>query len=145
MSSINESIRDWITANQADFSSLSGVTVSTGGEADDLEPPFVGVFETGADAYEQDSTTLYGVTTYEVTVEFHTVPVSSADGGTDADDAQDARRDLYHILGDRAAIDFAATRNEWTVFDIRLGGPTNEANEGRRITRWTLTVIAAPN
>ena len=81
---------------------------------------------------------------YEVTCELQTVPADEDNEGTSADDERQMRVDLYDILGNRDAIPFISGNNDWTVFDIRLGGPTTEAQDGRRVTRWLLTVVAAP-
>jgi hypothetical protein len=93
---------------------------------------------------EQNGVVLYGVTEFELTCELHTVPVDDNEGGTDAETERQYRRDFYDIVGDRMAINWMSGRNSWTIFDIRLSSPTTEPNEGRRISRFTITVIASP-
>ena len=77
-------------------------------------------------------------------LEGHGFVVEEAEDGTPAETEREFRRDLYDILGDRSVIDWISGQNGWQVFDIRLAAPTTEANEGRRISRWTLTLTAAP-
>lgn len=141
---INESIRDWITLQLPDFPGLAGVDIVTMGETADLTPPFLGIMESSAEAYTQGDVTLYGVSTFEITCELHTVPADEDNGGTTTADEQQLRQDLYNILGDRAAIAGVDGLNDWMVFDIRLAAPTTEASDGRRISRWSLSIVAAP-
>ena len=143
---LNESIRDWVFARVTDsFPSLAVVDLVTMGETDDLGPPFLAIYETAADAYEQGGVMLPGVTIFDINCELHTVPAAADQEGTTAATEREYRRDLYDILGDRSMIDWVNGRNGWQVFDIRLGSPTTEPNEGRRISRWVLKITAAPN
>lgn len=144
MSNLNESIRDWITEQLQDYPDLQSVQIATMGETAELSPPFLGIMETASEEYKQDSVVMYGVTTYEITAELHTVPADEENEGTSPDVERELRRQLYDILGDRAAIDWITGRNGWQVFDIRLGGPITEASDGRRISRWVLSIVAAP-
>ena len=141
---INESIRDWINKNKGDHESLADITVSTGGEEGTESLPFIGVFETDSGLYEQDGVTMYGVTIYQINAELHTVPASDDEEGTPISTEREMRDALYNILADRAAIAFMNVRNGWQVFDIHLSSPTTEPEEGRRISRITLDVTAAP-
>jgi hypothetical protein len=142
---LNESIRDWVFFRAAEaFPTLLPIELVTMGETTELGPPFLGIFETNSEAYNQDGVMLPGVSVYEITVELQTIPVEEDEGGTTAELEREYRRDLYDILGDRAAIDWISGQNGWRVFDIRLAAPTTEANEGRRISRWILTVTACP-
>lgn len=143
---LNESVRDWVF-NQvtSTFPSLAVVDIVTMGETDDLGPPFLAIYETAADPYEQGGVMLPGVTVYDITCELHTIPVSEEEQGTDTDTEREYRRDLYDILGDRGMIDWVNGRNGLQVFDIRLAAPTTEPTEGRRISRWLLKITAAPN
>jgi hypothetical protein len=145
MSNINESLRDWIESEQSDYAILEGLTLVTMGETDDLEPPFLGIYETGSDMRETNGVIIPGVSDYQITCELHTVPADEAEGGTSPEHEREMRAALYDIIGDRAAIAYITALAEWTVFDIRLAGPTTEAGDGRRVTRWTLQITACPN
>lgn len=144
MSNLNESLRDWITFNLDYHPDLEAVELVTMGEAGDLVPPFFGIMETAAEAYKQDNVMLAGVSTYELTCELHTVAAAEEDAGTLPETERGWRTDLYNILGNRAAIDHINGLNGWVVFDIRMGGPTTEASDGRRVSRWVLQIVAAP-
>ena len=143
MSNINESLRDWITYNVQIGDPLEGVDVITMGEIADREPQFIAIYETAADLYEQGAVTMYGVTNFELTVELHTVPASADDDGTATDIEQGQRTRLYDILGNRDAIDYMNGKEGWQVFDIRTGSPLTSAEDGRRISRSTLMVVAS--
>ena len=142
--SIIESLRDWITHRQPDFTALDGASVVTMGETGDLNPPFLGIMESGSDLHETNGVIVPGVSDYQITCELHTVPAEEDQEGTPTADAAAMRRDFYEIIGDRDAIDWMTERNEWRVFDIRMAGPTSEAQEGRLVTRWNVIVIACP-
>lgn len=144
MSNLNESLRDWVNEQLPSYPDLQSIQIATMGETDELSPPFLGIMETAAEAYKQDNVMMAGVTTYEVTVELNTVPVDADNGGTPPEDEREMRRQLYDILGDRSGIEWINGRNGWLVFDIRLSGPITEASDGRRISRWTLSIVAAP-
>ena len=141
---INESIAEWINHKKPQFPTLDSVSVVTMGETGDLSPPFVGIAESGSSVFEQGDLVMYGVSTYEVVIELHTVPASEEYEGTPADDERLMRTDLYDIIGNRDAIEWVSGRNFWTVFDIRAAAPITEAQEGRRVSRWNLSVVAAP-
>lgn len=143
---LNESVRDWVFARITDsFPSLAVIDLVTMGETDDLGPPFIAIYETGSEAYSQSGVQLPGVSIYDITCELHTIPATEEEEGTLPQTEREYRRDLYDILGDRSMIDWVTGRNGWQVFDIRLAAPTTEANEGRRISRWILSITAAPN
>jgi hypothetical protein len=114
------------------------------GETSDLDPPFLGIMESGVDIHETNGVIMPGVSDYQLTCELHTVPAEEDQEGTPTIDAQEMRRAFYEIIGDRAAIDWMTERNEWRIFDIRLAGPTTEASDGRLITRWNILVVACP-
>lgn len=141
---ILQSLADWIDLRKSDFTETADLTVVKMGDDGDLSPPFLGLVESGSAIYEQDGVILHGVSTYEVAAELHTVPADDTEDGTPAADAVELRRAIYDILGNRDAIDWINGRNQWNVFDIRTTAPTTEAQDGRRVTRWNLTVIAAP-
>lgn len=141
---ILQSLAEWIDHHQSKFTSLADLSVVQMGESDDLAPPFLGLVESGAAPVEQDGLIMHGVTAYEVTAELHTVPAADDQEGTEFDDDRLMRADIYDILADRDAIQWVTDQNHWRVFDIRCGGPITEAQEGRRVTRWELTVIACP-
>ena len=141
---LNESVRDWINHRISDYPSLAGVTLATMGETADLDPPFLGIYETGSDLHETEGVIIPGVSDFEITCELHTIPADAENGGTATTREREMRRDLYAILGDRAAIDWMTERNDWRVFDIRTPSPTSEPSEGRRLTSWVLTIIACP-
>lgn len=141
---LNESIRDWITHRLPDFPDLAPIQLATSGEEIDIIPPFLGIYETSSEAYEQGGVTMYGVTEFEIIAELHTVPAADEEGGTPAVQERAWRTQLYDILGDRAAIEWISGRNQWQVFDMRLPSPTTESQEGQRITRWVMTVVACP-
>lgn len=143
--SLNESIRDWINERIGNFETLDGLQVITMGEDETQEPPFLGIMEQGADMFVQNGVTMDGVSTYQLRCELHTVPVSEEQGGTTAKQERAMRRDLYDIIGDiEGAEQFLAQKNGWRVFDIRTTGPTTEPNEGRRVSAWTLEIVACP-
>lgn len=140
---INESIKDWIEFADTD-GNFDDVTLTTMGGTIDMEPPLVAIYETSSNPYEQGDTTLYGVSTFEVEVELHTIPVDADNGGTADSQHKTWRRQLYDILGDRSGIDWITGKNYWRVFDIRMGSPITESEDGRQVSKWTLTVIACP-
>jgi hypothetical protein len=114
------------------------------GETGDLAPPFLGIMENGSDTHETNGVIIPGVSDYQITCELHTVPADTDQSGTPTADALIIRRDLYEIIGDRAAIDWMTERNEWRVFDIRVAGPISEASDGELITRWNTQIVACP-
>lgn len=141
---ILQSLRDWVTHQQENFTSLADLSVVIMGEDGDLSPPFLGLIESGSALVEQGEVVLHGVSAYEVTAELHTVPADEDNAGTPAEDERQMRFDLYDILANRDAIDWLNISNEWIIFDIRAAAPTTEAQDGRRVSRIMLTVIAAP-
>lgn len=142
---INESIRDWINERIGDFESLDGLQIITMGEDETQNPPFLGIMEQGADIFTQNGVTMDGVNTFQIRCELHTVPVSEDQCGTPAEDERAMRRDLYDIIGDiEGAEQFIAEKNGWRIFDIRVSAPTTEPNEGRRVSVWTLEIVACP-
>lgn len=141
---LNESVRDWINHKAPIFTNLDGVALVTSGETTEQELPFVGIYETGSEIYEQDGVIMRGWSVFEITVELFTVPVDEDEGGTDPGNERLIRNDLYCIIGDTDAIEFMNWRNGWRVFDIRTASPTTTAEEGRRITRFTLNILASP-
>ena len=144
MSTINESLRNWIEAEQPEHAILTGLALVTMGETDALDPPFLGIYETGSDMRETNGVVMLGVSDYQITCELHTIPASEEEGGTSPEHERQMRTALYDIIGDRAAIQYMDQDEGWTVFDIRLAGPTTEASDGRRVTRWTLSITACP-
>ena len=141
---ILQSLADWITYNQSSFPSLAGVSVVLMGDESDLSPPFFGLVESGSAPVEQNDVIMHGVSAYEVTAELHTVPADESESGTPAADERQMRFDLYDILANREAIAHLTGDNSWTIFDIRAAGPTTEAQDGRRVSRFMVTVIASP-
>jgi hypothetical protein len=100
--------------------------------------------ESGSALVEQGDVILHGVSAYEVTAELHTVPADENESGTPAADERQMRFDLYDIFANREAIAYLTGENSWTIFDIRAVAPTTEAQDGRRVSRFTITVIASP-
>lgn len=141
---LNESLRDWIESKQSDYPSLEDLTLATMGETSDLVPPFLGIYETASEPHESGGVIMRGVSDFQITCELHTVPADDANGGTSAEDEREMARDLYDIIGDEDAAAWMEGRNGWRVFDIRLASPITEPAEGRRISRWVLSVIACP-
>ena len=47
-------------------------------------------------------------------------------------------------LGDTYAGEWMSGRNLWRIFDIRLASPITESAGGKRISRWSITVVAHP-
>jgi hypothetical protein len=141
---ILQSLSDWITAKKPLFPSLSGVSVVLMGDESDLSPPFLGLVESGSAPVEQNDVIMHGVSAYEVTAELHTVPASEDEEGTPAADERQMRFDLYDIIANRDAIPWITGENQWTIFDIRAAAPTTEAQDGRRVSRFMITVIASP-
>ena len=145
MSNIQTSIKEWIEKRTEEtYSELDGITISTTGEIDDITPPMINIFETGQGVHETGGVTMYGVTDYEIAVDLVTVPASADDEGTPTADDLTVRKALYNILGDRSGIDWMSERNGWRIFDIRLSSPITESNEGQRVTRLELQVVACP-
>ena len=142
---LNESIRDWIRHKQSDAASLTGLQIITMGETLDQDPPFLGIMETGSETVIQDGVVMHGVSTYELTCELHTVPADSDEGGTTAEQERNMRRELYDIIGNRDSMEYLANKNQWTVIDIRITSPTTTSVEGRRVTTWTLQIVAHPS
>lgn len=136
-------LKQWIEHQQAAFASLEGLEVITSGSAEALDPPFIGITTPAVDTYEQDGVTLYGVNTYQINVELHTLPLDLEDGGTPTASEYTMQQDLFDILGDRDGIAWM-NGHGWTVFDIRAALATTEAQDGRRVSRWNLTAVAAP-
>ena len=141
---INESLSEWVAHRIPSYASLTGLTVMTMGQDDDITLPFLGIYETGASIRETEGVTMYGVSDFTIGIDLQTVPAAADQDGTTQATEQQMRRDLYDILGDRLAIDWISERNWWRVFDIRQASPTTEADEERRITKWILTVTACP-
>jgi hypothetical protein len=141
---ILQSLSDWIALKKLLFPSLTDVSVVIMGDESDLSPPFIGLVESGSAPVEQNEVIMHGVTAYEVTAELHTVPASEDEEGTPAATERQMRFDLYDIIANRAAINFMNGENQWTIFDIRAAGPTTEAQDGRRVSRIMITVIASP-
>jgi len=141
---ILQSISEWVAYKQPLFPSLATVSVVIMGDESDLAPPFLGLVESGSAPVEQNDVILHGVSAYEVTAELHTVPASEDEEGTPAADERQMRFDLYDILANRAAIGWVSGQNKWDVFDIRAAAPTTEAQDGRRVSRFMITVIASP-
>ena len=141
---INETFRDWVQSKQGEFDSIANLDIITMGETDDREPPFLGIMEGGSAVHESSGVIMRGVSEFEIVCELHTVPAAEDQEGTAPETEREMRRDLYDILGDEAAIPWMDGRNDWLVFDIRLASPITEASEGRRISRWSMLVIACP-
>ena len=145
MSNINESIRDWVEHRKSlAFPDLADIEVVTMAETGDLDPPFLTIYETGASQYTQDAVTMDGVSNIDIVAELHTVPGSTSEGCTPTATALDWRVQFYDILGDRDAIAWITDLNGWRVFDIRLGSPITEPDDGRTLTRWEMSIVACP-
>jgi hypothetical protein len=142
--SILESIRNWIDHQKTNFESIEDLPVVIMGEDSDLSPPFLGLVESGSALVEQGEVVLHGVSAYEVSAELHTVPADEDNDGTPAAGERQMRFDLYDIIANRAGIEWIANANQWTIFDIRAAAPTTEAQDGRRVSRINMTVIASP-
>jgi len=138
------SLAEWVEHHRVDFDSLADLSIIKMGDDGDISPPFLGFMESGSTIYEQGDVTLYGVSTYEITCELQTVPAAEDQEGTPEEDERIMRTDLTDILANFDAVEWITGRNFWEVFDIRAAAPTTEAQEGRRVSRWMLTVIAAP-
>lgn len=142
---ILESLRDWIDFQKSKQPAIADVPVVVMGETGDLSPPFLGMSEKSDTPVEQNGVVMYGVSAFEVEVNLVTVPADEDNGGTTHADAMAMRQDFYDIIGDRDSIEFVTERNYWRVFDIRASGGMTEAEDGTRVTTWTLTVIACPS
>jgi hypothetical protein len=141
---INVSLSEWIDHTRVGVDSLADINLVTMGDDADLSPPFLGIMESGSAMVEQGDVTMFGVSTYEITCELHTVPADEDQEGTPPETERLMRTDLTDILLNRDAIEWINGRNFWQVFDIRAAAPTTEAQEGRRVSRWNITIIAAP-
>ena len=138
---INESLRDWIRYNIIEGEPLESVAIVTMGEAEDLEPPFLAIYESGSDRTNE---LVPGVSTFNISCELHTLPVDETNGGTPPETEREWRRLLYGILGDTYAVEWMSGRNLWRIFDIRLASPITESAGGKRISRWSISVVAHP-
>jgi len=142
---IQTSIKEWIEKRvEEEYAELEDFEISLTGEIEDVTPPCIRIFETGQSLHETGGVVMYGVTDFEMAVEMATVPAEAADEGTPTDDDLDARKALYNIIADRSGIDWMSERNGWRIFDIRLSSPITEPNEGRRVTRLELQIVACP-
>lgn len=139
-----QSLTEWIAAESDDVVELDGVDVVQMGQAGDLEPPFIGLIESGASLVESNGVVMHGVTQYDITAELHTIPAEADEQGTTFDEEREMRVALYDILADRDSIDATSEENGFRVFDIRATGPTTESEDGRRITRFQITAIVCP-
>lgn len=141
---ILHSLSDWLAFKQATTPSIANLPVVKMGDDGDLSPPFLGLMESGSALIEQNGVTMYGWTAYEITAELHSVPAPQDEGGTPETDERIMRDALDGIIRNRDAIPWMDGRNDFQVVDIRSAGPTTEAGDGIRITRWNLTIISAP-
>jgi hypothetical protein len=139
-----QSLTEWIADESEDVVILDDLQVVQMGETETLTPPFLGLSEAGAAPHESAGVVMHGVTEYDIMAELHTVPADEDELGTTFEDEREMRVAIYDILADRDAITATTEENGWRVFDIRTTGPTTEAEEGRRVTRWQITVIACP-
>lgn len=138
---INESLRDWIENNIEETDALASVQIVTMGETDELVPPFLGIVEASS---ERTNELVPGVSTFQIACELHTVPADEDNEGTTPEQEREYRRDLYDIIGDVDAVNWMNLKNGWRVFDIRLASPITEASEGRRVSRWSVQIVACP-
>ena len=141
---ILHSLSDWLAFKQATTPSIATLPVVKMGDDGDLSPPFLGLMESGSSMHETAGVNMRGVTDYEVTVELHTIPTDEEEEGTEPETERTIRNAIYGVLGDQSAIAWMEDRNGWRVFDIRIAAPTTEAGDGRRISRWNLTIVACP-
>jgi hypothetical protein len=135
---------EWIKIRKPSFTYASGLSIVKMGDDDDLLPPFLGLMEASASPHETAGVILRGVSDIEITIELHTVPASEDQAGTRADDERRMRDDVYDILADMEAIEWLDGKGGIRVFDIRVPSPTTEASDGRRISRWSLQIVACP-
>ena len=142
---IPESIREWIEKRiEEEYGDLDGIQLAITGEEADVTPPFIAIYETSSSQHEAGGVMMDGVTDFEIAVELQTVPTDANNAGTPNVIEEGFKNDIYNILADRSIIDYADNRNNARIFDIRTSSSVTEPGEGRRVTRWELTVIACP-
>jgi hypothetical protein len=143
---LNQSIADWINHKRGQFPSIAAIQLLIDGNLDDQDPPLIAIKETSApEIFTQGDLVMHGISTFEIGVMLETVPAPEDEGGTSEEDHDTMRRDLYDIIGNRDAIQWLENRNGWSVIDIRATSPTTQVEEGRRMSVWTLSIIAHPS
>ena len=143
---LNQSIADWINHKCGQFPSIATIQLLIDGNLDDQDPPLIAIKETAApEIFTQGDLVMYGISTFEIGVMLETVPAEESEGGTSEEDHDSMRRDLYDIVGNRDAIQWLENRNGWSVVDIRCTSPTTQVEEGRRMSVWTLSIVAHPS
>ena len=140
-----ESLVEWIERKVPEHPILDGLQIIQMGEETVQSPPFLGIVEQGSQTVEQAGVIMHGVSEYDISAQLYTVPASESEQGTPFEDEREMRQAIYDILADRSAIDWITERNFVRVFDIRTTAPITEAEDGQRVTRWQLTIIACPN
>ena len=141
---LNVSIAEWVNLKSPEFPSLDGLSVLPMGDTADQSPPFLAIYETGADQYEQDGVVMKGITKYQITCDLVTVPANEDQAGTSPENERIMRTDLSDILQNEDIKDWIDGRNFWAVIDFQTPSPITEAQDGTRVTRWVLSVLAHP-
>jgi hypothetical protein len=134
---LNAAIATWITSNAS--GKLAALPILTNGIDVQIDPPFVGIMETGSETVAQGDVVMHGVLEVSLSVMLATVPVTDEDDGTLVDDHREMADELYNILADQEIMD--TTHDGITLFDFRAVNPTTEAQDGRRATTFQITSI----
>ena len=144
---LNQSIADWINHKRGQFPSIATIQLLIDGNLDDQDPPFIGIKESATpEPFVQGDLVMHGISTFEIEVKMETVPAEESEGGTSEQDHDAMRRDLYDIIGNKTEAEkWLENRNGWSVVDIRCTSPTTQVEEGRRMSVWTLSIVAHPS
>jgi hypothetical protein len=134
---LNAAIAAWITSNAS--GKLAALPILTNGIDVQIDPPFVGIMETGSETVVQGDVVMHGVLEVSLSVMLATVPVTDEDDGTLVDDHREMADELYNILADQEIMD--TTHDGVTLFDFRAVNPTTESQDGRRVTTFQITSI----
>lgn len=141
MKTIPESIRDWVDNQKSAFQLIEDLAVHIGGEDADRSPPFLAIYEADSRPFYQDDVAMHGVTAFGISAELHTLP---QDDGTAPSDESEMRQNLYDILGNLDSMLWIENRNDWSIFDIGTCSAITTPEDGVRVSRFTLQVIACP-
>lgn len=136
-----DAIKDYIS-DSIEGTSLEGFATLVPGGSDNYDPPFIGITEESNSMFEQAGVIVPGVHTYELSVDLVTVPGDTVQDAVDGPSYDDQRADFWNIVGDRGMIAWADGREQWRIFDIRPTAPIMMPDDGLRVVRVNLTVIA---
>jgi len=143
MRTISQTVADWIEANAAG-TAIDGLPIYTDRSEGTRTRPCVTVVSDKPEPFTQGDVVMRGVHTHTVAVVIETVPGEAADSATDQETATAMAEAMNDILGDSDFETFAATRNQYQIFDILAGHPAAEVADGVRLEITELTIVACP-